>query len=78
MLVCLLTIIKSKENTNYTMYRLKVFLIGIFIIILSELSLRFIEKDLFNNLLILSIPILMIICLFIIFYFKLKFKENQR
>ena len=25
MLVCLLTIIKSKENTNYTMYRLKVF-----------------------------------------------------
>ena len=78
MLVCLLSIIKSKENTNYTMYRLKIFLIGIFIIILSELSLRFIEKDLFNNLLILSIPILMIICLFIIFYFKLKFKENQR
>lgn len=78
MLVCLLTIIKSKENTNYTMYRLKIFLIGIFIIILSELSLRFIEKDLFNNLLILSIPILMIICLFIIFYFKLKFKENQK
>ena len=78
MLVCLLTIIKSKENTNYTMYRLKIFLIGIFIIILSELSLRFIEKDLFNNLLILSIPILMIICLFIIFNFKLKFKENQR
>ena len=77
MLICLLVIIKSKENSNYTMYRLKIFLIGFITIILSELSLRFIEKSILNNLIIFLIPIFLIICLYIIFYFKLNFKESK-
>ena len=56
MLICLLVIIKSKENSNYTMYRLKIFLIGFITIILSELSLRFVEKSILNNLIIFLIP----------------------
>ena len=77
MLICLLVIIKSKENSNYTMYRLKIFLIGFITIILSELSLRFVEKSILNNLIIFSIPIILIICLYINFYFKLNFKETK-
>lgn len=77
MLICLLVIIKSKENSNYTMYRLKIFLIGFITIILSELSLRFIEKSILNNLIIFLIPIFLIICLYIIFYFKLNFKDSK-
>ena len=77
MLICLLVIIKSKENSNYTMYRLKIFLIGFITIILSELSLRFVEKSILNNLIIFSIPIILIICLYITFYFKLNFKETK-
>ncbi len=77
MLICLLVIIKSKENSNYTMYRLKIFLIGFITIILSELSLRFVEKNILNNLIIFLIPIITIICLYIMFYFKLTFKETN-
>ena len=77
MLICLLVIIKSKENSNYTMYRLKIFFIGFITIILSELSLRFVEKNILNNLIIFLIPIILIICLYITFYFKLNFKETK-
>ena len=77
MLICLLVIVKSKENSNYTMYRLKIFLIGFITIILSELSLRFVEKSILNNLIIFLIPIILIIYLYITFYFKLNFKETK-
>ena len=77
MLICLLVIIRSKENSNYTIYRLKIFFIGFITIILSELSLRFVEKSILNNLIIFLIPIIIIICLYIIFYFKLSFKETK-
>ena len=77
MLICLLVIIKSKENSNYTMYRLKIFFIGFITIILSEFSLRFVEKSILNNLIIFLIPIIIIICLYITFYFKLNFKETK-
>jgi len=77
MLVCLLVITKSKESSNYTLYRLKIFLIGLCIIILSELSLRFVEKNFLNNITILLIPIIMIIYLYLVFYLKFRFKKSK-
>ena len=77
MLICLLVITKSKENSNYTMYRIKIFFIGFLIIILSELSLRFVEKNILNNLIIFLCPIFIIIYLYITFYFKLNFKDSK-
>ena len=77
MLVCLLVITKSKESSNYTLYRLKIFLIGLCIIILSELSLRFVEKNFLNNITILIIPIIMIIYLYLVFYLKFRFKKSK-
>ena len=77
MLICLLVITKSKENSNYTMYRLKIFFIGFFTIILSELSLRFVEKNFFNNLIIFLTPIIIMIYLYITFYIRLNFKDSK-
>ena len=77
MLICLLVITKSKENNNYTLYRFKIFLIGLVIIILSELSIRYVETSIFNNAIIFLIPLIVILYLYLTFYFKLKFKENK-
>ena len=77
MLICLLVITKSKENSNYTMYRLKIFFIGFLTIILSELSLRFVEKNFFNNLIIFLTPIIIMIYLYITFYIRLNFKDSK-
>ena len=64
MLTSLLLIMQSKEKINYTRYRLSNFLLGFLIIIFSESTLRFINKSLENNLIFISIPII----LNIIFY----------
>ena len=77
MLICLLVITKSKENNNYTLYRFKIFLIGLFIIILSELSIRYVETSIFNNAIIFLIPLIIILYLYLTFYFKFNFKENK-
>ena len=77
MLICLLVITKSKENSNYTVYRMKIFFSGFLIIIFSELSLRFVEKNILNNLIIFLCPIFIIIYLYITFYFKLNFKNSK-
>ena len=60
-LTALLLIIHSKENINFNRQRLLVFFIGLLIIIISETSLRFIEKQLLENIKIITIPIMLII-----------------
>ena len=77
MLISLLVITKSKENNNYTLYRFKIFLIGLVIIILSELSIRYVETSIFNNAIIFLIPLIIILYLYLTFYFKFNFKDNK-
>ena len=72
MLISLLLIVHSKEKINYSKQRLKIFLIGLLVIIFSELTLRFVNDSLNNNLIIILIPI--ILCLFLYNYFLLKFR----
>lgn len=72
MLVSLLLIIHSKERIDYSKYRLAIFLVGFFIIILSESTLRFVTKSFESNFIIILIPITLIIILY--GYFLLKFK----
>ena len=76
MLVTLLLIIKSKENINYLKFRLAIFLIGIFIIVISEMTLRFVNSSLFNNLILLLLPISLIIFLYSIFTYKYYFTNK--
>ncbi len=69
MLTPLLLITSSKENTNYSKLRMFTFLIGVFVIIFSETTIRLVSKNLVNNLSIIIIPIIVLI-IFYLFYFK--------
>ena len=77
-LISLMLIIYSKENINFTKYRLFIFLIGMVVIIFSETTQKLIKDDLNYNLKIYIIPII----IFMLFYFsvsaKLKFKQQLK
>ena len=71
-LVSLILIIKSKENINYTRYRLFIFLLGVGLIIFSETTQKFIQNSLEYNIPLFMMPII----IFIIFYFLIFYKIN--
>ena len=74
MLTALLLIINSKEKINFSKFRLITFLIGFFIIIFSESTLRFIDDSIKFNIFIVSIPVISIIMFYFYFLIKLKTK----
>ena len=74
-LISLLLILKSKENINYPRYRFFIFLIGLGTIIVSELTIRFINEDFLKNTKFLVIPIILLISLY--YNYFLKFKEKD-
>ena len=78
MLISLFLIIHSKEKINYSRYRLIVFLIGFFLIIFSESTLKFVDKSLYNNLLIGLIPIIIILFLYIYIISQLNYKKKLK
>ena len=75
MLVALLLIIHSKEKINYSKHRLKIFLIGLIVIIFSELTLRFVNNSLNTNLIIILFPILLVLILYNYFLFKFRVRN---
>ena len=78
MMVSLLLIINSKENINYIKQRIYIFLLGVIIIIFSETTLRFISKDLFENIKIIIIPLILIIFFYLIFLKYLKINLSKK
>ena len=76
MLIALLLIIKSKEKINYSKYRFIIFMIGLFVIIFSESTLRFVNTSFNNNLLLILIPIFSTVVLY--FYYLSKFKIYKK
>ena len=74
MMIALLVILKSKETINYLKYRIYIFILGILTIVISELSLRFISLEIYQNLIVSFLPIVVLI--FIFFIIKFKNKEN--
>ncbi len=78
MLTILFLLLKSKENINYFKYRIFIFLLGLLIIISSEMSLRFIKDNIFENIKIFAIPIITSFSVYLIIYFNLySFKEKK-
>ena len=78
MLIILFLILKSKENVNYFNYRIFIFLLGLLIIISSEMSLRFIKNDIFENVKIFIIPIIIIILIYSVIYFNLNSLKEKK
>ena len=73
-LASLTLILISKVETNYTKLKLLIFFFGIFIIIFSETTLRFVDNNLLDNIKLIFIPFSLII----IFYFIIILKFNSR
>ena len=73
-LISLMIMIKSKENTYYQKYKVYVFLSGIGLIILSETISRFIQNNILDNLKILLIPILIFLILYYLLRLNLRVK----
>ncbi len=76
-IVSLILIVKSKENTNYLNYRIVVFLFGLFLIIFSETSIKLISNDLIKNFIITLIPIFLFLIIYIILFYNLRFKFKR-
>ena len=77
-LVSLLLIFKSKENINYSRYRILIFLIGFSTIILSETTIRLINEDLIKNIKFFIIPIILVISLYSNYLMRFKNVKNTK
>ena len=72
-LISLMLIFKSKENINYSKYRIFIFLIGFITIILSEMTIRLINEDFLKNIKFFVIPIILVASLY--FNYLIRFKN---
>ena len=78
MLTILFLLLKSKENINYFNYRVIIFLFGLSLIISSEMSLRFIKTDIFENIKIFIIPLILMTLIYSTICFNLNsYKEKS-
>lgn len=57
----ILIVLKSKDEFKYTRYKILIFLYGMFIIIFGEMSQELINENLYNNILVALIPIVILI-----------------
>ena len=75
MLIPYLLILSSKEKSNYKKMQLFSFIIGVTIIIFSETIIRFISKEINENIFIFIIPSILFLIFYLIFFYKLKLKS---
>ena len=71
-LVSLFLILTSKENLKYNKNKYVIFFAGLGIIILSETSLGYLNNNLTNNILMSTIPLFLVLTIYLIFIYKLK------
>ena len=76
-LVSLILIIKSKENINYTKYRIFIFLSGISLIIFSETTQKFVSNSLEYNFGIFVMPIIIFIIFYLLVFYTINFKPKK-
>ena len=76
-LCSLILIIYSKENINYTKFRIFVFLVGFVLIVFSETTQKLIQGNLDYNIIIFLIPLIIFLLLLISINSKIKFKANN-
>ena len=67
-----LLIILSKENSNYQKLKFFTFLIGFFVIVFSETTIRFISKTTIHNIGIFLIPVIFLLLIYLFLSNKIK------
>ena len=65
--------VKKTKRKKYTKYKFGLFIFGVITIIVSEISIKYSSANTFQNIYLLSLPI--IFFLFIYFYFKIKLRK---
>ena len=70
-------IISSKENVNFTKYKIYVFFSGFFTIIISETSLRYVQLSYSENLILIFSPLVFLVCLYLFFLYNLKIRFRK-
>ena len=76
--VPLLLTLTSKENLNYSRVKILTFMIGLFIIIFSETSIRMISEIFLKNLFFTILPFLFLFTFYLIYFNKTNFKLSIR
>ncbi len=67
--------LKSNLDVNYKFYKILIFLVGIFLVVLSEISINFItESNILNLVSVLFFPIMFVI-LYVLFRHQIKFSH---
>ena len=75
MLIPYLLILTSKEKSNYNKMKLFSFLTGVFVIIFSEGTIRFVSKEINENIFISIMPLILFTIFYLLFFYKLKLKS---
>ena len=74
-LIACLIIIKSKDDYKYIKYKFGLFILGIIAIIISEVSINYSSPNIFQNIYLISMPILLFFLVYI--YFQIKIKKSN-
>ena len=74
-LIACLLITKSKDEFNFNKFTYLLFLLGVTIIIISELSIKYTSDNFLNNIFLTSLPIIIFIIFY--FYFLIKIKTPK-
>ena len=77
-LIPLLVTILSKENSKYSKLKFITFLIGLFIIIFSETTIRLISDSIIKNISISLLPFIFILTLYSIFFRQFNIKNLKK
>ena len=76
MLIPLLLIVSSKEDSKYSKLKYLSFTTGLIFIIFSETTIRLISNELIDNLILSLVPLLSLVCLYLFFLKKFMIKIN--
>ncbi len=71
-LIAALIIIKSKDDFRFTRYKFSLFILGVLVIIISEVSMRYSGEDILSNISLIVIPLLFFLLIYLFFTNKLR------
>ena len=72
-LIASLIVIKSKDDYEFFKYKLSLFVFGVIIIIISEISIRYSSSNILENIYLIFLPIILFFLIYI--YFKIKLRN---
>ena len=72
----LLLIVSSKEDVNYFKKKIAIFLMGFFLIIIYETTIRFIKSSLYENIYLFLMPFIILLSLYLLILHNLNFNKK--